>query len=211
VLTVQGGANRTLQVGADEDAQHAAAIALEAKHALAAFLDPVENSGNVERLIEGGLDADLDVVEIDADRDFQTCFCQFVLSKVRGPRRSGSGRTGAVGILVPTSFPARIDESRFVTDSPPHRLRKILRSSPLHEQIAFFERDVGIPLVEEMESAELFPVSNRARDVRDGLLALARRRGVTVLTNRVVIQDSRRPQPDGVSSGRESRQSTRMR
>jgi predicted flavoprotein YhiN len=141
VLTVQGGANRTLQVGADEDAQHAAAIALEAKHALAAFLDPVENSGNVE----------------------------------------------------------------------PHRLRKILRSSPLHEQIAFFERDVGIPLVEEMESAELLPVSNRARDVRDGLLALARRRGVTVLTNTVVTQDSRRPQPDGVSSGRESRQSTRMR
>jgi hypothetical protein len=200
-----------LQVGADEDAQHAAAIALEAKHALAAFLDPVENSGNVERLIEGGLDADLDVVEIDEDRDFSNLFlstCPFEGTRAEAQRIRPNGRRG---YSSPNILPARIDESRFVTDSPPHRLRKILRSSPLHEQIAFFERDVGIPLVEEMESAELFPVSNRARDVRDGLLALARRRGVTVLTNRVVTQDSRRPQPDGVSSGRESRQSTRMR
>lgn len=91
---------------------------------------------------------------------------------------SGGGRCNIL--------PARIDESRFVTDSPPHLLRKILRSWPLHEQIAFFERDVGIPLVEEMESGKLFPASNRSRDVRDGLLALARRRGVTVLTNTVV-------------------------
>jgi predicted Rossmann fold flavoprotein len=34
-----------------------------------------------------------------------------------------------------------------------------------------------VPLVEETESAKLFPASHRARDVRDGLLALAARRG----------------------------------
>ena len=54
----------------------------------------------------------------------------------------------------------------------------MLRSWPLSEQIAFFEKDVGIPLVEESETGKLFPASHRARDVRDGLLALCRRRGV---------------------------------
>ena len=51
----------------------------------------------------------------------------------------------------------------------------IVRSWPLREQIAFFEHELGLPLVEEVESAKLFPASQRARDVRDGLLALARR------------------------------------
>ena len=84
---------------------------------------------------------------------------------------SGGGRCNVL--------PARLDESRFVTDSSANTLRKIVRSWPLAEQIAFFEQEVGVPLVEETESAKLFPVSNRARDVRDGLLALARapRRG----------------------------------
>ena len=41
---------------------------------------------------------------------------------------------------------------------------------------------LSIPLIEEPESAKLFPVSNRARDVRDGLLDLARARGVTIRT-----------------------------
>ena len=48
----------------------------------------------------------------------------------------------------------------------------MLRSWPLAEQIAFFERELGLPLVEEPETAKLFPASNRARDVRDGLLGL---------------------------------------
>jgi predicted Rossmann fold flavoprotein len=83
---------------------------------------------------------------------------------------SGGGRCNIL--------PARLDESRFVTDSSPHTLRNILRSWPLREQIDFFERDLRLTLVEEPESAKLFPSSNRARDVRDGLLELARRRGV---------------------------------
>ncbi len=83
---------------------------------------------------------------------------------------SGGGRCNIL--------PARVDERRFVTDSSPHSLRNMLRSWPLAEQIAFFEGELGQPLVEETESAKLFPASNRARDVRDGLLALAARRGV---------------------------------
>ena len=82
---------------------------------------------------------------------------------------SGGGRCNIL--------PARVDERRFVTDSSPHSLRIILRSWPLAEQIGFFERELGQPLVEEAESAKLFPTSNRARDVRNGLLALAARRG----------------------------------
>ena len=79
---------------------------------------------------------------------------------------SGGGRCNVL--------PARVDETRFVTDSSPNVLRKMVRSWPLAEQIAFFEHDLRIPLIEETESAKLFPVSNKARDVRDGLLAHAR-------------------------------------
>ena len=88
---------------------------------------------------------------------------------------SGGGRCNIL--------PARLDESRFVTDSSPNTLRKIVRSWPLNEQVAFFEGELGLPLEEEEESAKLFPVSNRARDVRDGLLALATRRGARLLMN----------------------------
>jgi predicted Rossmann fold flavoprotein len=86
---------------------------------------------------------------------------------------SGGGRCNIL--------PARVDETRFVTDSSPHTLRNMLRSWPLAEQIEFFERELGLPLVEEEATAKLFPVSNRARDVRDGLLALAASRGTRFL------------------------------
>jgi predicted Rossmann fold flavoprotein len=78
---------------------------------------------------------------------------------------SGGGRCNVL--------PARVDERRFVTDSSPHLLRRMLRAWPLAEQRAFFEDDLGLPLVEEPESGKLFPASQRARDVRDGLLARA--------------------------------------
>jgi predicted Rossmann fold flavoprotein len=86
---------------------------------------------------------------------------------------SGGGRCNIL--------PARVDERRFVTDSSPHTLRKILRSWPLADQIAFFERELDMPLVKEEDTAKLFPASNRARDVRDGLLALAARKGARFL------------------------------
>ena len=91
---------------------------------------------------------------------------------------SGGGRCNIL--------PARVDERRFVTDSSPNTLRKMLRSWPLAEQVSFFEHELRLPLVEEEESAKLFPVSNRARDVRDGLLALAANRGAQFLPNTMV-------------------------
>ncbi len=91
---------------------------------------------------------------------------------------SGGGRCNIL--------PARVDERRFVTDSSPNTMRKMLRSWPLAEQIAFFERELGMPLVEEEETAKLFPASNRARDVRDGLLALAARKGARFLPGTTV-------------------------
>ena len=91
---------------------------------------------------------------------------------------SGGGRCNIL--------PARVDESRFVTDSSPRTLRNIIRSWPLPKQIAFFERDLGIPLVEEAESQKLFPVSNKARDVRDGLLRLARECGAELRMHALV-------------------------
>lgn len=91
---------------------------------------------------------------------------------------SGGGRCNIL--------PSRVDERRFVTDSSPNTLRNILRSWPLAEQIAFFERELSLQLVEEEETGKLFPSSNRARDVRDGLLALAARRGVRFLPETTV-------------------------
>jgi predicted Rossmann fold flavoprotein len=85
---------------------------------------------------------------------------------------SGGGRCNIL--------PARLDETRFVTDSSPNTLRKIVRSWPLAEQIRFFDDELGLALVEETESGKLFPRSNRARDVRDGLLALAARNGASL-------------------------------
>ena len=91
---------------------------------------------------------------------------------------SGGGRCNIL--------PARVDERRFVTDSSHATLRNMLRSWPLAEQVAFFERELAMPLVEETESAKLFPASNRARDVRDGLLSLAGRRGVRFMARTTV-------------------------
>src|SRR4051812_15646898 len=93
---------------------------------------------------------------------------------------SGGGRCNIL--------PARLDERRFVTDSSPNTLRKIVRSWPLPEQVDFFQREMSLPLVEEEDTGKLFPVSNRARDVRDGLLALARRRGATFMPNTLVTE-----------------------
>ncbi len=88
---------------------------------------------------------------------------------------SGGGRCNVL--------PSELLPERFVTDSSPNTLRKMLRSWPLAEQRAFFEQEVGVPLALEAESGKLFPASNRARDVRDGLVALARRSGVELRTN----------------------------
>ena len=96
---------------------------------------------------------------------------------------SGGGRCNVL--------PSVATPERFVTDSPPHLLRAMLRSWPLHEQRAFFEDDLGIPLVLEEESGKLFPRSNRARDVRDALVTFAGARGVDLQFGTTVTNVSR--------------------
>ncbi|MFL6199642.1 MAG: NAD(P)/FAD-dependent oxidoreductase [Thermoanaerobaculia bacterium] len=103
----------------------------------------------------------------------------------QGPRRVlllERTRDGGRKILVSGGgrcnvLPSEPAPARFVTDSSPNTLRKMLLSWPLAEQRRFFEEEVGVPLALEEETGKLFPVSNRARDVRDGLLRLAARRG----------------------------------
>jgi len=83
---------------------------------------------------------------------------------------SGGGRCNVL--------PHALEPERFVTASSPVTLRRMLRSWPLRDQIAFFERDLGVLLALEAESRKYFPASNRARDVRDALVNRARQDGV---------------------------------
>lgn len=82
---------------------------------------------------------------------------------------SGGGRCNVL--------PSVAAPERFVSEAPAHLVRRLLRAFPLHEQRAFFEEDAAIPLALEEESGKLFPRSNRARDVRDALVRLAREAG----------------------------------
>ncbi|MDH4045789.1 MAG: aminoacetone oxidase family FAD-binding enzyme [Gemmatimonadota bacterium] len=82
---------------------------------------------------------------------------------------SGGGRCNVL--------PSQLDPARFVSESPPHLVRRVLAGWPLARQRAFFEEVLGLPLALEAESGKLFPVSNRARDVRDRLVAGARDAG----------------------------------
>jgi predicted Rossmann fold flavoprotein len=96
-----------------------------------------------------------------------------VLEAAREPGRkvlvSGGGRCNVL--------PAREARARFVSSSPRRLVDRFLERFPLGEQRAFFEELLGGALREEPESAKLFPPSNRARDVRDALVARARRSG----------------------------------
>ncbi|MFN0178630.1 MAG: NAD(P)/FAD-dependent oxidoreductase [Gemmatimonadales bacterium] len=96
---------------------------------------------------------------------------------------SGGGRCNVL--------PGHLEPSRFVTASSPNTLRKILRGWPLDRQQAFFEADLRIPLVVEPATDKVFPVSNRAREVRDGLVDAAKRAGAAFQTaTRVVDLES---------------------
>ena len=96
---------------------------------------------------------------------------------------SGGGRCNVL--------PSVATPERFVTDSPSHLLRAMLRSWPLHEQRAFFEDELGIALALEEESGKLFPRSNRARDVRDALVTFAGDKGVVLQFGTTVTNVSR--------------------
>ena len=85
---------------------------------------------------------------------------------------SGGGRCNVL--------PSQVSASQYVTASSPNTLRKILRSWPLPEQRRFFEEELGLPLVLELETGKLFPVSNRAREVRDRLVERVRAAGAEI-------------------------------
>lgn len=92
---------------------------------------------------------------------------------------SGGGRCNIL--------PSLLDPARFVSEAPPHLVRRLLAAWPLREQRQFFERDLGIRLVQEEETGKLFPASNRAREVRDRLVTAARERGVECRFGRRVL------------------------
>lgn len=101
---------------------------------------------------------------------------------------SGGGRCNIL--------PSSLQPERFVTDSPAHLMRGLLRSWPLADQRRFFEDEVGIALALEADTGKLFPRSNRARDVRDGLVDLATRRGVEIQYD-TTVTDLRRDAGEG--------------
>jgi predicted Rossmann fold flavoprotein len=105
---------------------------------------------------------------------------------------SGGGRCNVL--------PETLEPARFVSEGPAHVVRHVLRSWPLAQQRRFFEAEVGVPLALEADSHKLFPASNRARDVRDGLVALARRRGVAFRFGARVTGLAPAPAPGPASS-----------
>jgi len=92
---------------------------------------------------------------------------------------SGGGRCNVL--------PSRMEPGQYFTASSRNSLKKILLSWPLAEQRRFFEEEAAIPLALEPESGKLFPESNRARDVRDRLLELARRAGARLRFEAYVV------------------------
>jgi predicted Rossmann fold flavoprotein len=83
---------------------------------------------------------------------------------------SGGGRCNVL--------PSQLSPSQYFTASSPNTLKKMLLSWPLAEQRRFFEEQLRIPLKLEPESGKLFPISDKARDVRDGLVNYAKDLGV---------------------------------
>ena len=100
---------------------------------------------------------------------------------------SGGGRCNVL--------PSSLTPDQYVTASSPHSLRKLLLSWPLEEQKAYFESTLGIPLALEAETGKLFPVSSRAREVRDALVERARSLGAHFHFERSV--EGVEPHPDG--------------
>ena len=92
---------------------------------------------------------------------------------------SGGGRCNVL--------PSRVEAARYFTESSRNSMKKMLLSWPLDDQRRFFEDEVGLRLALEPETGKLFPESNRARDVRDGLLALARRSGAQTVFETYVV------------------------
>jgi predicted Rossmann fold flavoprotein len=132
--------------------------------------------------VEGSVRSDLPVVVVGGGAAGLTAA---IFAAAAGARALllESTRDGGRKILISGGgrcnvLPSSLSPKRYVTASSPNTLKKMLLSWPLADQRRFFEGEVGIPLKLEPETGKLFPVSDRARDVRDGLVGLARERGV---------------------------------
>ncbi len=93
---------------------------------------------------------------------------------------SGGGRCNVL--------PGTFQPDEYVTDSSPNSLRRILRSWPLADQRRFFEENLGIGLKHEEDGDKLFPVSDRAREVRDALVSSVRSAGGRIHFERTVAE-----------------------
>lgn len=91
---------------------------------------------------------------------------------------SGGGRCNVL--------PMEEARERFVSAAPPRVVGRYLARVPLEEQRAFFEDLLGGLLREEAETRKLFPPSNRAKDVRDALVARAVAAGAAIRTGSAV-------------------------
>jgi predicted Rossmann fold flavoprotein len=80
-------------------------------------------------------------------------------------------------------------------------VRRVLKAFSVGDTIGFFQ-DLGIPLHEEADG-KLFPDSNRARDVLDGLLREAARVGVRLQTDIRVVSIARTQEAFDVATSRE--------
>ena len=96
---------------------------------------------------------------------------------------SGGGRCNVL--------PMEEARERFVSAAPARVVGRFLARVPLAAQRAYFEELLGGPLREEAEGQKLFPPSNRAKDVRDALIARAVEAGAR----------SGRARPSGSSGG----------
>jgi predicted Rossmann fold flavoprotein len=97
---------------------------------------------------------------------------------------SGGGRCNVL--------PMEEARERFVSAASARVVGRFLSRVPLEAQRAFFEELLGGPLREEAEGRKLFPPSNRAKDVRDALVARAVGAGAAIRTGAAVREVGRR-------------------
>jgi predicted Rossmann fold flavoprotein len=96
---------------------------------------------------------------------------------------SGGGRCNVL--------PMAEARERFVSAAPARLVGRFLARVPLERQRAFFEELLGGPLREERETGKLFPPTNRAKDVRDALVARMLAAGATLRTGAAVREVAR--------------------
>ena len=87
---------------------------------------------------------------------------------------SGGGRCN----VLPGSF----DEQAFFTEGSRNVLRRLFRTWPHAAIRSWFEEELGVALKLETDSGKLFPVSDKARTVRDALVKACGDAGVDLRT-----------------------------